>query len=98
MLEKGLSFEKRDIKENNPTVAEIEKWHAASNLELKKFFNTSGLVYRELNLKDTLADMSEEEQYQLLSTNGMLVKRPILIFDSEEVLVGPMVKNYLATL
>lgn len=97
MLEKGMKFEKRDIKEENPTASELKKWHQKSGLELKKFFNSSGIIYRELELKDKLPEMSEEEQYELLSTNGMLVKRPILLTD-EEVLVGPLVKKYLKTL
>lgn len=92
LLEQGIVFEKRDIKEDNPTAAEIKEWHEKSGLDLKKFFNTSGLVYRELNLKDKLADMTKEEQYELLGTDGMLVKRPIVITD-EEVLVGPLVKK-----
>lgn len=92
LIDQGISFEKRDIKEENPTAAEIKEWHEKSGLDLKKFFNTSGLVYRELNLKDKLADMTKEEQYELLGTDGMLVKRPIVITD-EEVLVGPLVKK-----
>ena len=96
--EKGLSFSKRDIKEENPSADEMKKWHEKSGLPLKKFFNTSGMVYRELKLKDKLSDMSEEEQYALLATDGMLVKRPILITDKDEVLVGPLVKEYVAQL
>lgn len=92
LIKQGISFEKRDIKEDNPTAAEIKEWHERSGLELKKFFNTSGLVYRELNLKDKLGDMSQEEQYELLSTDGMLVKRPIVV-TATEVLVGPLVKK-----
>lgn len=95
LVEQGISFEKRDIKEDNPTAAEIKEWHERSGLELKKFFNTSGLVYRELNLKDKLGDMTEEEQYELLSTDGMLMKRPIVVTDTE-VLVGPLVKKKYA--
>lgn len=92
LIEKNITFTKRDIKEENPTAAEIKEWHERSKLDLKKFFNTSGLVYRELNLKERLKDMTEEEQYQLLSTDGMLVKRPITVTDTE-VLVGPLVKE-----
>lgn len=77
-----VSFESRDIKEENPSVEELKKWHEKSGLPLKRFFNTSGLKYKELGLKDKLAEMSEEEQYQLLATDGMLVKRPILIGDA----------------
>ena len=98
LIEKEVSFSKRDIKENNPSAAEIKVWHEQSGLALKKFFNKSGMIYREQNLKDKLGAMSEEEQYDLLSTDGMLVKRPILITDKEDVLVGPQVKEYIATL
>lgn len=83
----GIEYETRDIKENNPTYAELKEWHGKSNLPLKKFFNTSGLLYRSMNLKDKLVDMSEEEQLELLATDGMLVKRPIIITDNT-VLVG----------
>ena len=85
--ENGISYEFRDIKENNPTLAEIREWHKKSGLTLKKFFNTSGLLYKSMQLKDKLQDMSEEEQYKLLSSDGMLVKRPILI-SGDKVLVG----------
>ncbi len=87
LAEKGIAVDVRDIKENNPTEAELRKWHQLSGLPLKRFFNTSGLKYKELALKDKLAAMNEEEQYELLATDGMLVKRPILIGDSY-VLVG----------
>lgn len=80
-------FENRDIKNNNPTYEELKEWHEKSGLPLKRFFNTSGNSYKELGLKDKLANMSEEEQLQLLATDGMLVKRPILVTD-EKVLVG----------
>lgn len=85
--EKGKKFEVRNIKENNPTSEEISEWHKASGLPLKRFFNTSGNLYKEMGLKDKLADMSEEEQIRLLSTDGMLVKRPILV-EGDTVLVG----------
>lgn len=98
LIEKEISFEKRDIKEDNPTASELKKWHEASDLELKKFFNTSGMIYRDNNLKDKIGEMTIEEQYQLLATDGMLVKRPILITDDNEIHVGPMVKKYIATL
>ena len=65
----------RPIKEENPTAEELKEWHAKSGLPLKRFFNTSGNLYKEMKLKDKLPEMSEEEQYQLLSTDGMLVKR-----------------------
>ncbi len=81
LQDNNVSFESRDIKENNPSAEELKKWHEMSGLPLKRFFNTSGLKYKELGLKDKLAEMSEEEQYQLLATDGMLVKRPILVGD-----------------
>lgn len=81
LQDNNVSFVSRDIKEENPSVEELKKWHEMSGLPLKRFFNTSGLKYKELGLKDKLADMSEEEQYQLLATDGMLVKRPILVGD-----------------
>ena len=80
--ENGISFDERHIKENNPTVEELTAWHKQSNLPLKKFFNTSGLLYKELGLKDKLPTMSEDEQLALLATDGMLVKRPLLVGDS----------------
>lgn len=79
--EKGLTYEMRDIKQNNPTYEELKKWLATSGLPVKRFFNTSGLVYRSMNLKDKLASMSQDECLRLLATDGMLVKRPLLIGD-----------------
>lgn len=87
LKENSVEFEDRDIKEHNPTIEELKEWHRISGLPLKKFFNTSGMKYKELGLKDKLKDMSEEEQYALLATNGMLVKRPVLVGD-DWVLVG----------
>ena len=81
MDEKGYSYEKRSIKEQNPSKEELSQWWAKSGLPLKRFFNTSGTLYKQLQLKDRLPDMSEEEQLQLLSTDGMLVKRPLLVTD-----------------
>lgn len=83
----GVAYDERHIKDNNPTVDELKAWHTQSGLPLKKFFNTSGLQYKELHLKDKLPTMSEEEQFALLATDGMLVKRPLLIGD-DFVLVG----------
>ncbi len=83
----------RNIKEENPTKEELKKWWQKSGVELKKFFNTSGLVYKELNLKEKLPNMSIEEQLDLLATNGMLVKRPILVTD-ESVIIGYKEKEY----
>ena len=83
----GVSYTLRDIKLDNPTVEELKAWHRASGLPLKKFFNTSGLQYKALGLKDKLPAMTEEEQFALLATDGMLVKRPILVGD-DFVLTG----------
>ena len=77
--DRHIAFEYRHIKEAQPTLEELRKWHVASGLPLKRFFNTSGLLYKELKLKDRLPGMTDEEMYQLLATDGMLVKRPILI-------------------
>lgn len=85
--EQGVSFEVRDIKLDNPTETELRDWHARSGLPLKRFFNTSGLQYKALGLKDKLPHMTEDEQYALLATDGMLVKRPLLV-DDRFVLVG----------
>ena len=87
LADHGITVQVRDIKENNPTKQELRSWHEKSGLPLKRFFNTSGQKYRELELKDKLAAMSEAEQYALLATDGMLVKRPILISE-DAVLVG----------
>lgn len=75
----NIQFEERPIKEENPTYEELKAWYQMSGLPLKKFFNTSGLIYKDMQLKDKLPQMSEDEQLQLLSTNGMLVKRPLVI-------------------
>lgn len=83
----GIKYEYRNIAEDNPTREELEEWYGKSGLPLKKFFNTSGLKYKELNLKDRIPQMTEDEILDLLSTDGMLVKRPILLND-DKVLVG----------
>lgn len=83
----GIEFEIRDIKEHNPSEAELRTWHKTSGLPLKKFFNTSGQQYKALQLKDKLPSMTEDEQFALLASDGMLVKRPILVTD-HAVLVG----------
>ena len=75
---KGISYEVRDIKEDNPTYEELKQWYEMSGLPLKRFFNTSGLQYKNLNLKEKLATMTDEEQLKLLASDGMLVKRPLL--------------------
>lgn len=85
--DKALSYELRDIKEQNPTFEELSDWYKKSGLPLKKFFNTSGLLYKSMQLKDKLPEMSEDEQLRLLATDGMLVKRPIAV-DGSTVLVG----------
>ena len=83
-----VDYDIRDIKTDNPDLAELELWHQASGLPLKKFFNTSGQLYRSLELSKKLPGMSDAEQYALLATDGMLVKRPILVTDDNKVLVG----------
>ncbi len=83
-----VEFTARHIKDENPSYEELKQWHSQSGLPLKKFFNTSGLLYKSLALKDKLPAMSEEEQLRLLSTDGMLVKRPLVILESGKVLAG----------
>lgn len=90
---KGLSFTVRDIKTDNPTVDELRTWHEVSGLPLKRFFNTSGILYKQLGLKDKLPTMSEDEQLELLASDGMLVKRPLVIYDGG-VLVGFKAAEY----
>ena len=85
--DKGIQVQVRDIKEERPTAEELRRWHQLSGLPLKRFFNTSGLQYKALGLKDKLSGMSEEEQIALLATDGMLVKRPLLVGD-DFVLTG----------
>lgn len=79
--EHGVAYEDRHIKEQNPTREELKAWHEKSGLDIKRFFNTSGMLYKEMQLKDKLPEMSLEEKYELLATDGMLVKRPILVTD-----------------
>ena len=85
--DKGIEFEDRHIVEQNPTQEELKEWYAKSGMPLKKFFNTSGQLYRQMGLKDKLVSMSEEEQFELLASDGMLVKRPVLVTE-ETVLTG----------
>ena len=85
--EQNKTYTERHIVEDNPDYAELKEWHKKSGLPLKKFFNTSGLLYKEMQLKDKIPEMSEDEQLKLLATNGMLVKRPIVVTD-DTVLVG----------
>ena len=83
----GVSYTARHIKDENPTYEELKAWYQRSGLPLKKFFNTSGLLYKSMNLKDKLPTMTEEEQLRLLATDGMLVKRPLVVLD-DAVLTG----------
>ena len=85
--EHNIEFTERNIVEENPSFDELQTWYKQSGLPIKKFFNTSGLVYKEMQLKDKLRSMSEEEQLKLLASNGMLVKRPMVISE-DKVLVG----------
>ena len=90
----GISYTARHIKEQNPSFDELSAWYAASGLPLKKFFNTSGLVYKSLGLKDKLPTMSEEEQLRLLASDGMLVKRPIIVLEDGKVFTGFREKDW----
>ena len=83
----GIAYTERNIAEENPTYAVLKEWHKKSGLPLKRFFNTSGLLYKSMQLKDKLPEMSEEEQLKLLATDGMLVKRPLVV-DGDNVLTG----------
>ena len=89
----GVKYEDRHIKENNPTYDELKNWIETSGLPVKKFFNTSGLMYKSMNLKERLETMSDDEQIKLLSTDGMLVKRPLII-SASTILVGFKVKEW----
>ncbi len=93
----GLQYTGRHIKEENPTADELKTWHAKSGLPLKRFFNTSGVLYKEMHIKDKLPEMSEEEQFQLLATDGMLLKRPIIVTE-DKVLTGFKEKEWEETL
>ena len=93
----GFQYTDRHIKEENPTADELKTWHSKSGLPLKRFFNTSGVLYKEMHLKDRLPEMSEEEQFQLLATDGMLVKRPIIVTE-DKVLTGFKEKEWEETL
>ena len=95
LLDKGYKFEKRDIKSEKPSLEELTAWYKASGLPLKRFYNTSGKLYKELNLKDKIPTMSEEEQLELLASDGMLVKRPILV-NGNDVLIGFKLAEYEA--
>ena len=93
LTDKKVTYEYREIDKENPTAEELKKWHELSGLDIKKFFNTSGLIYRNNNIKDKLPTMSLDEMYELLATDGMLVKRPIII-NGDEVLVGQLTKKF----
>ena len=93
-----ISYTPRHIKEENPSFEELSGWYASSGLPLKKFFNTSGLVYKSLGLKDKLPGMTEEEQLRLLATDGMLVKRPLVILEDGRVLTGFREKEWESAL
>ena len=95
--ENNVSYTARQIKQDNPTYEELLAWYKASGLPLKKFFNTSGLVYKNLGLKDKLPAMSQEEQLQLLASDGMLVKRPLVVLENT-VLTGFRQKEWEETL
>lgn len=84
--ENEIEYTLRDIKKDSPTAEEIKLWHKTSGLPLKRFFNTSGLLYKSLGLKDKLPNMSDEEKYALLASDGMLVKRPIIVSDDTVIL------------
>ena len=94
----GIAYTPRHIKEKNPTYEELKHWHEMSGLPLKKFFNTSGLLYKSMELKDKLPGMSVEEQLQLLATDGMLVKRPIIVTEDGHVLTGFREKEWVEAL
>lgn len=99
LKDKGIDYEYREIDKDNPKKVELKEWHESSKLDIKKFFNTSGMIYREKNLKDKLPDLTDEEKYELLASDGMLVKRPILLDDKGIFLaVGSGVKKYLEEL
>ena len=93
--EHNVEFDQRHIVEDNPTIDEMRLWHKMSDLPLRRFFNTSGMLYRDMGLKDKLPSMSEDEMYELLASNGMLVKRPLLVLD-DTVLVGFKEKDWEA--
>ena len=94
----SIPYTARHIKEKNPSYEELKTWYKASGLPLKKFYNTSGLLYKSLELKDKLPAMSEEEQLRLLATDGMLVKRPLVVLDNGTVLTGFREKEWETTL
>lgn len=96
--DRGIAYTARHIKEENPSYEELKQWLEISGLPIKKFFNTSGLVYKSLNLKEKLPVMSEEEQLRLLATDGMLVKRPLVVTEDGKVLTGFKEKEWIDAL
>ncbi len=94
----GIAYTTRHIKEENPSYDELKQWYGQSGLPLKNFFNTSGLVYKSLELKDKLPAMTEDDQLRLLSSDGMLVKRPLVITDSGKILTGFREKEWAEAL
>lgn len=94
LIEKGIEFECRHMVEDNPTAKELKEFHEKSGVDIKKFFNTSGQKYRELQLKDKLPDMSIEEKYDLLASDGMLVKRPLLVTDDKVYVAKDILKMF----
>jgi arsenate reductase len=97
MKDKNLSYQVRQIDEDNPSKEELKEWYEKSGLDIKRFFNTSGKIYREKNLKDKLKEMSLDEKFDILASDGMVVKRPILI-DDDKFFIGPDVKKYIESL
>lgn len=97
LKEKNIEYTYREIDKDNPKVDELKMWHETTGLPLKKFFNTSGVIYKEKGLAATLDQYEDEEKYELLATDGKLVKRPILLVDNS-VYVGADVKKYLESL
>lgn len=93
----NIKYEERNIKDENPTEIELSKWIKKYNIEVKKLFNTSGMKYRELNLKEKLPNMTDEEKIKLLATDGMLVKRPLLI-NEDNIVIGFKEKEYVGIL
>lgn len=97
LKDRGIDYEYRHIDKDVPTYDEIKEWHEKSGLDIKKLFNSSGKVYREMNLKDKLNDMSLEDKYKLLSEEGMLIKRPVIVC-GDKVMIGNQARDYIDSL
>lgn len=95
MKDQAIDYGIREIDKDNPTKDELKKWKEMSGLDLKRFFNTSGKIYKEMGLSKKLKDIPEDEQFDMLASDGMLVERPILLLDDSRIFVGPDVKKYL---